>query len=344
MNTENSLAADASVKEKPLRRWIIYIAILLSVPIFYFANKPLLAFYYGDTIGMYEDYGPRNNAVLTLIETGCVLFLLRFSKRRWYQFSLRTLLVVVTLFAVFCSCYAARFRQAVSQRKAVEAIRRLGGRIYYDYEMELVGDWYGVRLDTDEEAEKRIASPIGRLLGRDFYFPVACAICTGPEFTDAIMGPLRSLTHLTKLDLTQTRVSDSGLKHLGEMPGLKFLILQGTPIGDDGLQCLNGMRHLQQLDLSGTNVTDKGLQHTVVLTKLRELNLNDTKITDAGLVHCMNLAELKTISLAGTDITDAGLANIKVLSRLRFIDLSRTRVTSAGIKDLQNALPRSEIY
>ena len=56
-------------------------------------------------------------------------------KRRWYQYSLRTLLIFVTLFAVACSWFTVKLNQARKQREAVEALTKLGCRIGYDLEV-----------------------------------------------------------------------------------------------------------------------------------------------------------------------------------------------------------------
>jgi hypothetical protein len=57
-------------------------------------------------------------------------------KRRWLQFSLRTLLVAVTLLAVWLGLWTDRARR---QRVAVQRVRELGGDIRYDYENQKGG-------------------------------------------------------------------------------------------------------------------------------------------------------------------------------------------------------------
>ncbi len=47
--------------------------------------------------------------------------------RRRFQYSLRTLLVFVTLFAILCSWFAVKMQQANRQWAAAEEIIRLGG-------------------------------------------------------------------------------------------------------------------------------------------------------------------------------------------------------------------------
>ena len=52
-------------------------------------------------------------------------------KRRWLQFSLRTLMVVVTVFCIWMGITAKRARL---QKQAVEAVLEAGGRIIYEHQ------------------------------------------------------------------------------------------------------------------------------------------------------------------------------------------------------------------
>ena len=56
-------------------------------------------------------------------------------KLRWYQYSLRTLLIGVTLFGFACSWFVVRkIIKARVQKEAVEALVKLGASVKYDYE------------------------------------------------------------------------------------------------------------------------------------------------------------------------------------------------------------------
>ena len=48
-------------------------------------------------------------------------------KRRWYQYSLRTLLLFMVLCAIACSWFAVKMQRVKRQQEAVEAIREAGG-------------------------------------------------------------------------------------------------------------------------------------------------------------------------------------------------------------------------
>jgi Leucine-rich repeat (LRR) protein len=54
-------------------------------------------------------------------------------------------------------------------------------------------------------------------------------------------------------------VSDAGLDHLGNLPGLKHLDLSHTRVTDAGLERLRHMSELESLDLAGAPVSEAGV-------------------------------------------------------------------------------------
>ena len=60
-------------------------------------------------------------------------------RRRWFQYSLRTLLVLVTVLCVFCVWLGLVSERARKQREAVAAIEAMGGVVYYDYQVDSSG-------------------------------------------------------------------------------------------------------------------------------------------------------------------------------------------------------------
>lgn len=175
------------------------------------------------------------------------------SKRRWYQYSLRTLLIIVTFFAVACSWFAVKLQQARRQREAVETIVKFGGAVRYEYQLA------GTIIPPEEPP-----GPvwIRKLLGDDFFANVAevCLWGTGTQITDADLEQLKGLTMLQELQLWGTQITDAGLKHLKGLTTLQTLQLQDTQITDAGLEHLKGLRQLQELHIERTQVTDAGVQ------------------------------------------------------------------------------------
>ena len=134
--------------------------------------------------------------------------------------------------------------------------------------------------------------------------------------------------------------TDSDLKHLAGLTGLKTLNLSSTQVTDAGLERLKGLTELRTLDLINTRLMDAGLEYLAGLTGLQRLYLSNTKITDAGLKSLAGLARLQGLYLSSTQVTDAGLAHLAGLSRLKTLDLRNTQVTDAGMQQLEQALPK----
>jgi hypothetical protein len=192
-------------------------------------------------------------------------------KLRWFQFSLRSLLLLVLLVSLGMSWVAVKIERGRQQKEAVEEIEKLGGLVAYDYQQVY-----------------RSVGPSGPVwlrnwLGKDLFATVVEVRFTSASGTDAELEHLKGMTQLQKLDLHGTQVTDAGLEHLEGMTKLQALWLHETKVSDAGLEYLKGMTQLQVLTLSGTKVTDAGLVHLEGLTQLEALLLIDTHVTHEGL-------------------------------------------------------------
>jgi hypothetical protein len=279
-------------------------------------------------------------------------------KRRWFQFSLRSLLI----FTVVCAVASPWLGRKIEQkREAAAAITKLGGLVFYDYQLSspttkiptgippgpdwlrhLLGENFfsevlGVILNERSTVSDSVLVNLSGLRGMRFL------TLSDANISDAGLVNLNGLVQLRTLDLSRTKISDDGLVHVKRLTNLKSLDLNQTAVGGAGLAHLAGLTLLEKLDLRETNVTDAGLAHLARLTSLEKLDLRDTNVTDAGLVHLEGLAQLKELDLHGTKVSDPGLACLKKLTSLRTLYLELTNVTRAGVEDLQNALPNCEI-
>ena len=118
---------------------------------------------------------------------------------------------------------------------------------------------------------------------------------------------LEGLKKLSRLDLTQSKVTDAGLKEIAGLKNLHFLLLAGTKVTDAGLKELAGLKNLQELDLDEVaEITDAGLKELAVLENLQSLNLRFTNVTDAGLKELAGLKNLLRVYCSGSHVTDAG--------------------------------------
>lgn len=180
-------------------------------------------------------------------------------KRRWPRFGLATLLGVVTLSAIVVALIV---NPAERQRRAVEAVRSLGGVVVVANEGP-VRSWLRDQLGTD-------------------YFGQAVEVFLTETINDADLRHLERLTELRKVHLNYTQVSDEGLTHIRGLTHLTVLNLDNTRITDAGLTNLTMLTSLEDLDLCNTQVTDAGLEHLKVLTGLKHLAVLNTRVSSAG--------------------------------------------------------------
>jgi Leucine Rich repeat len=271
-------------------------------------------------------------------------------KRRWFQFSLRTLMIFVVIVAIPCAWLGRKIAQKRREREAVASVVKLGGRVFFDYQRDETGSRpAGPPGGTKTSASWREkADPAGpawlrSFLGDDFFSEVGGVWADSSAFTDAHLDGIGHFLYLQDLSLQGSRVTDAGLANVESLRRLKHLYLDNTRIGDDGLAHLSGLSLLERLSLHGTGITDAGLAHLRASTRLRALLLAETRITDSGLVYLRNLSQLETLILWGTDVTDAGLIHLEGLSNLKLIEVTDTRTTRAGVKKLQAILPNCQI-
>jgi Leucine Rich repeat len=280
------------------------------------------------------------------------------SGRRWkyLRLNLQGLMVVVL---VIGAALGWLVRSTRIQRHAVEAIENAGGDVSYDWEWSdghntpggepwaprwLVGligaDFFG-HVTVVQLAYKDADSVMAQVarLNRTQVLGLGRSMISDSELA-RIDG---NLTHLLRVNLAGTRVTDAGLVHLQTLTKLDLLDLSGTQVSDAGLVHLQGLTKLDNLDLSETQVSDAGLPHLRKLQNISFLNLGRTRVSDAGLIHLASLSKLSSLYLTGTRVTDAGLAHLKGLVRLSQLSLRGTKVTDAGLKMLEQVSPNLSI-
>ncbi|MBC8872532.1 MAG: hypothetical protein H8E44_24120 [Planctomycetes bacterium] len=292
-------------------------------------------------------------------------------KRRWYQFGLRTLLVLILVAGVGLGWLGVKVQQTRKHRAAVAKLQESGVTITFD------DDGWAKTID----------------------FPNSELTADAPVLDVAIV-PLKDLPKLDELTLEQTRITDVGLEHLAGLKNLRVLDLSAgfdqdlvfPDITDAGLAHLRDLTDLKELNLANTRVSDAGLEHLKGLTNLTQLNLEHgfdrldalrviedgsvrlkpisdpdatmfigggmvrlkptsdypegatvpfdeltdlEQITCAGLVHLRALTNLQSLNLSRTEVREAGLVCLKKMTDLRELDLGATQLTDGGLEHLQ---------
>ena len=261
-------------------------------------------------------------------------------RRRWFQFRLHTLLIAVLVLSLPLSWFALMLRRARTQKETVEVIRRLGGHVCYDWEIETQGNPF----EPIPPRPHRVPAWLRNSLGDDFSDEVASVSFYGQPVQDTDLERLKVFKDLKILYLTESHITDSGLEYVAFLSKLERLELESTCITDVGLQHINQLANLRILNLGSTKITDAGLKHLEVMTNLEELSLRNTEITDAGLKSIGALAGLKTLELQRTRISDAGLVYLNGLVELQLLQLySNSDVTEHGVRTLRHRLPNCRV-
>lgn len=220
-------------------------------------------------------------------------------KRRWFQFSLRTLFLLTAAVALLLGVGSRPLEQWWHVRSLQQIGVGMGGPTTFRYRpsgfLDTVAD-PAAPADPSApgfyaycESLESAGFSWGRLAAGDasFHAVELVSVCDIPEFGDDWMPRLTRLRRLRSVVLCGTGVTDAGLVHLQDL---------------GQLECLN---------LQGSKVTDAGLEHLQKLTTLRFLYLDRTAVTDAGLVHLHGLADLRRVSVTETGITDRGVEQLE---------------------------------
>jgi Leucine-rich repeat (LRR) protein len=163
---------------------------------------------------------------------------------------------------------------------------------------------------------------------------------TGSALIDSYMDRLRG-ARVTELNLSNTGISDNGLKSIPDLSKLQVLNLKGTRVTDAGLVHLACAPALREISLDHTGIGGAGFAHFKARAELRSLSANYTAVSDAALAELPGCPNLAKLALVGTPVTDAGLDNLQTVLSLEAVDLHETDVTSAAVDRFKTARPKA---
>jgi hypothetical protein len=164
------------------------------------------------------------------------------TKWRWFRFSLRTLLITMTVLAIWLGLYVKSFRE---RRAAVAAVDQLEG-------------WLSIKTIVPTWLQSFVSDE------KYFWRPVAVRFNPAHPISD---DQLRSMTphmlkfaDLTYLNLYRSHVTDAGLANiLSFADRLYSLDIRDTAITDDGIAYLQQLPKLIVLRISGSKITTEGV-------------------------------------------------------------------------------------
>jgi hypothetical protein len=284
-------------------------------------------------------------------------------KRRWYQFGLLSLLVLVTLAAVGAWGWRVYLEPYRRQRATMALIERLGG----SYKSEAADVWLRRLVDQDLQNITLVDvanwDEPGDYLDHVASLPALEALAIGGEaFGDEQLARLHGVKTLRALILDGTSVSKEGLTGLRiALPQIDTFFSQRRAIvtlrrngfgiqadnsTDTALNELFGKAYFVDAVTATApfRTGDADLAALKALTNLQELILSGTQVSDLGLAQVGELTSLEVLSVDGTHISNAGLVHLARLPKLRMLGLGDTRVTDPGLAHLSSMPALQELW
>ena len=262
--------------------------------------------------------------------------------RRWLSFSVRTLLVLITLVGIWMGL---RVNAARRQEQAVAAIQKLGGWVRYDFELD---------PQTDKRipgAKSWVPKPVLDRTGLDLFHDVVHINMVynddgkrldNRQVTDAVKFQLAAFPRLRELLLKESQATDECLAAAGSLSQLeKLYCWDAAELTDLGTSHLRRLTRLKHIHVSRSQITDESLRTFGAMWQLEELSLQENHFTDRGLSYLKKLKHLKSlwVDLGKSDISDSGLVHLEGLPSLEVLAVQHSRVTPAGIEKLKQTTP-----
>ena len=224
------------------------------------------------------------------------------TRHRWFQFGLRTALVVVAVIAIVLAWHMRNFNR---QRSAIARVLQLGGRVTYDY--QLVPKANGLNSHVSDSKP----SALGSWLGVDHVQDLSSVDLAQTNVTDDDLRLIVRVRSLHGVDLQKTKLTNSLLERLKSLSDLQFLNLHDTRVDDQCLEYILCHKHLRLLQLSKTDFSNAGLGRLGELTELVWMDLSETRLSDEGLEHLSGLKKLEWLVLWGTSVTPKGVERLR---------------------------------
>lgn len=249
-------------------------------------------------------------------------------RRRWFQFNLRILVLMLLVSSVVMGFYARARRKWQEQWNAANAIADFGG--YFNK------DGGGGRVVRNENAADAFwQNWVGMELPPYGFLKVGGLWHGRKPQLGPIMKTLPRLPQLNTLVFREVDVTNEDLKTMSKMPNLAALDIASNQITDEGLASFAGNPNLEELRLSGHQLSDSGLAIVTGLPNLKTLAWDTKTTTDEGLSHLRAHPRLTFLSSSGAEITDVGLEHLSTCEKLESLNLNhKGKIMGNGVRSL----------
>jgi hypothetical protein len=264
------------------------------------------------------------------------------TRKRWLQFSLRRLLIAVTLVAIVV---AMVIRPAYVQQLALRKVDALGWGVY-------VEPRYTTRRASGKEEylNKREKSNSFTFNLRQQVVGIFINVDPLPPATGSLpslesLNVLAKFPHLRSLTVyfpTPSGSRAAGYTHLSDLPQLNSLerldIGSGDLQDDDVERIVSRIPNVRHLSLrSSDRLTNRSVRSIARLTQLESLALAGAAIDDGAADDLKLLTNLAEVDLNGTKIGDQVARALATLPRLTQLWITTTQITATGFEAIAKA-------
>ncbi|MGD9720794.1 MAG: leucine-rich repeat domain-containing protein [Pirellulales bacterium] len=259
-----------------------------------------------------------------------------FRPRRWLRFSLRTLLVLLTVVAVWLGFAADR---AHRQRRIVAELRETRSVVEYDWQQRDPSKPKPPRGTIREAPGPRW---LRKLVGDEYFQHVVTVMVSEYRPGARFLSHIDDLPELTNLQVVHAHTNDDDLRAIGRLRKLQFLLVTSLDRGgftDAGVAHLAQLKQLENLTIGSPGLysagapgmTGKGLRVLATLPKLRSLRVVGMGLTDEGIASLAQIKQLEYLSVSVDRMTERGYAPLGKLTRLKSLELDKSFLTSGEL-------------
>ncbi len=246
--------------------------------------------------------------------------------RRWLSFSIRGLLVVVTLLCIALGWIGKDIVRMRVEQSVVDELTKAGGVIiWYDYERNKgsKAPGFGRRGTPPGNATLR------RWFGDHLYARVDTVGFRNPQ--QDYNEQVRLLPHLGDLRyvyLDWFDLEDESAAELAKVPRLRHIWFHQTAVTPRQFEILGQSESLREISLSGTTATDFKLHQIAKMPRITSIRTNIGSVTDEGLSALAQMSQLEKLSLDhATWVTDEGIAQLAELKQLKVFNTNSVQLT-----------------